>query len=277
MLEIGKMNTLKVVKEVDFGIYLDGGEFGEILMPIRYVPEGTAVDHYLDVFIYLDSEDRIIATSETPYAQVGQFAFLKCIQTTSVGAFLDWGLMKDLLVPFSEQNIEMVEGVRYFVYVYLDPETERIVASGKTNKFLDNTPADYEEGQEVDLIVGTRSELGVKVIINGEHSGLLYHNEVFQELRPGQEVRGYIKKVREDDKIDVSVQQEGYERVIGVAGDILRKLEKSGGYIETNDKSSPEVIKHQFGISKKVFKKAIGSLYKDRLITIEKNGIRLKK
>ena len=277
MLEIGKTNTLKVVKEVDFGLYLDGGESGEILLPTRYIPKGTEVDHYIDVFIYLDSEDRLIATNEVPYAQVGDFAFLKCVATTEYGAFLDWGLMKDLLVPFSEQTVDMVEEVRYFVHVYLDDETQRVVASGKISKFLDNVPADYEEGQEVDLIIGTRTDLGVKVIINETHSGLLYHNEVFEDLRPGQRTKGYIQKLREDDKIDVRLQKEGYEHVVGIAGDILRKLQSNGGYIEATDKSSPEVIKHMFGISKKVFKKAVGALYKDRLISIEAEGIRLKK
>lgn len=277
MIELGKINTLKVVKEVDFGLYLDGGEAGEILLPTRYIDKGTEVDHFIDVFIYSDSEDRLIATNEKPYAQVGEFAFLKCVQTTEFGAFLDWGLMKDLLVPFSEQTTDMVEDVRYFVYVYVDEETDRIVASAKISKFLDNVPAEYEEGEEVDLIIGTRTDLGVKVIVNGEHSALLYHNEVFTELRPGQEVKGYIKKIREDEKLDVTLQKEGYEHVLGIAGDILRKMEKSGGFIEATDKSSPEVIKHMFGISKKVFKKAIGSLYKDRMITIESNGIRLVK
>lgn len=277
MIELGKINTLKVVKEVDFGLYLDGGEAGEILLPTRYIPEGTEVDHFIDVFIYLDSEDRIIATNETPYAQVGDFAFLKCVQCTDFGAFVDWGLMKDLLVPFSEQTTDMVEDVRYFVHIYVDDETDRIVASAKISKFLDNVPAEYEEGEEVDLIIGTRTDLGVKVIVNGIHSALLYHNEVFQELKPGQKIKGYIKKMREDEKIDVSLQPTGYDHVVGVAGDILRKLQASGGYLEATDKSSPEVIKHMFGISKKVFKKAIGALYKDRLIAIEKEGIRLVK
>jgi predicted RNA-binding protein (virulence factor B family) len=277
MVEIGKVNTLKVVKEVDFGLYLDGGEDGEILLPTRYIDEGTEVDHFIDVFIYLDSEDRLIGTNETPLAEVGDFAFLKCAQITEYGAFLDWGLMKDLLCPFSEQTVDMIEGVGYFVFIYVDDETARIVATAKTDKFLDNTPHDYEVGQEVELIIGTRSDLGVKVIVNGEHSGLLYHNEVFEELRPGQKTTGYIKNIREDEKLDVSLQKEGYDRVVGVAGDILRKLESNGGFVEANDKSSPEVIKHMFGISKKVFKKAIGSLYRDRLITIEPNGIRLVK
>jgi predicted RNA-binding protein (virulence factor B family) len=277
MIEIGKTNTLRVVKEVDFGLYLDGGEKGEILLPTRYIPEGTEVDEYIDVFIYLDSEDRIIATNEIPKAEVGDFAYLKVIQNTSFGSFLDWGLMKDLLVPFSEQNLDMIEGLSYFVYVYLDEESERIVASAKTNKFLDNVPPEYEEGEEVDLIIGNRSDLGMKVVINQLHTGLLYHNEIFQVLKPGQKVKGYIKQVRDDDRIDVMLQETGYDRVEGIAGDILRKLEKSQGFVEVNDKSSPDTIKHIFGVSKKAFKKALGALYKDRLIKFEGDGIRLLK
>jgi predicted RNA-binding protein (virulence factor B family) len=277
MVEIGKTNTLRVVKEVDFGLYMDGGDLGEILLPTRYVPEGTEVDHFLDVFIYIDSEDRLICTTLEPNAEVGDFAAMKVVAVTEVGAFLDWGLMKDLLVPFMEQKERMIEGITYLVYVYLDDETERVVASSKIDKYLDNVPADYEEGQEVDLVIGNKTDLGMNVIINGEHLGLIYHNEIFQPIKPGEKVKGYIKKLREDEKIDVALQKEGYERVTGIAGDILRKLEKSGGFVEANDKSSPESIKHMFGVSKKAFKKAIGALYKDRLITIEEKGIRLKK
>ncbi|MEX1002158.1 MAG: S1-like domain-containing RNA-binding protein [Crocinitomicaceae bacterium] len=276
MVEIGKTNTLRVVKEVDFGLYLDGGEEqGEILLPTRYIPEGAEVDHFIDVFIYLDSEDRIIATTEVPYAEVGDFAYLKVAAVNQIGAFLDWGLMKDLLVPFSEQRVEMVEGLSYFVHVYLDTETQRIVASTKTYHFLDNEPANFEEGQEVDLIIGEKSELGVKVVINNTHSGLLYHNEIFQPIQAGQKIKGYIKQLRDDEKIDVSLQPTGYEHIVGVAGDILRKLQAAGGFLEADDKSSPEAIKFMFGISKKVFKKAIGALYKDQLIRFDKGGIRL--
>ena len=266
MVEIGKVNTLRVVKEVDFGLYLDGGEvFGEILLPTRYVLEGTDVDQYIDVFIYLDSEDRIIATTETPLAEVDQFAHLKCVQTTNFGAFLDWGLLKDLFVPFSEQAYDMAAGVTYFVRVYLDKETDRIVASSKTDQFLDNQPHDFQVGDEVDLIIATRTDLGVKVVVNEKFSGLLYHNEIFKPIKPGMRIKGFVQKVREDEKLD------------GVAGDILAKLEKAGGYLEANDKSAPESIKYMFGVSKKVFKKAIGALYRDKIITIEEEGIRLKK
>ncbi len=278
MVEIGKTNTLRIVKEVDFGVYLDGGDqYGEILLPLKYIPSDAEVDHYLDVFIYLDSEDRIIATTEVPFAEIGDFAYLKCVQTTNFGAFLDWGLSKDLFIPFREQAHDMVEGLSYFVRIYLDDETERIVGSSKTNQFLDNSPHDFEENQEVDLIIATGSDLGVKVIINDKYSGLLYHNEIFTNIKPGMKAKGFIKKIREDEKIDVSLQPSGYERVDGIAGDILNKLQRSGGFLEVNDKSTPESIKHVFGVSKKVFKKAIGALYKERIISIEKDGIRLNK
>lgn len=276
MIEIGKANTLRVVKEVDHGLYLDGGdEFGEILLPTRYVSDDMEIDHYVDVFIYNDSEDRIIATTEDPVAEIGDFAYLKCVSVTSFGAFLDWGLSKDLLVPFKEQATEMKEGLSYFVRIYLDEITERIVASSKTSQFLDNEPVPYEEGDKVDLIIGNSTDLGVKVVINKTHSGLLYHNEIFKTIQPGQHLTGYIKKIREDDKIDVQLERPGYQKIDGLAGEILEKLEKSGGFLEVHDKSTPETIKHIFGTSKKNFKKALGALYKERMIVFENNGIRL--
>jgi len=277
MIEIGKINTLKVVKEVDFGLYLDGGdEFGEILLPTRYVADDMEVDHFVDVFIYNDSEDRIIATTDEALAEVDEYAYLKCISVTKFGAFLDWGLAKDLLVPFKEQATEMQEGLSYFVRVYLDEETERVVASSKTRQFLDNEPAEYEEGEQVDLVIGNSTDLGVKVVINDKHSGLLYHNEIFKPLRPGLRMVGYIKKLREDEKIDVTLEKPGYQKIDGLAGEILTKLEQSGGYIEVNDKSTPETIKHIFGTSKKNFKKAVGALYRERMISFKGDGIQLK-
>ncbi len=277
MIEIGKINTLKVVKEVDFGLYLDGGdEFGEILLPTRYVADDMEVDHFVDVFIYNDSEDRIIATTDEALAEVDEYAYLKCISVTKFGAFLDWGLAKDLLVPFKEQATDMQEGLSYFVRVYLDEETERVVASSKTRQFLDNEPAEYEEGEQVDLVIGNSTDLGVKVVINDKHSGLLYHNEIFKPLRPGLRMVGYIKKLREDEKIDVTLEKPGYQKIDGLAGEILTKLEQSGGYIEVNDKSTPETIKRIFGTSKKNFKKAVGALYRERMISFKGDGIELK-
>lgn len=277
MLEIGKTNKLRIVKEVDFGLYLDGGESGEILIPTRYVPKNAKVDDYLDVFIYHDSEDRLIATTETPLAQVDQFAYLKVKQLTQVGAFLEWGLMKDLLVPFREQKTEMFNNTSYLVRVYLDKVSKRIAATTKLDRYIDNVPYDYEEGQEVNLIIWEKTDLGYKVIINEEHTGLLYANEIFTPVHTGMKTKGFIKRLREDEKIDVSLQKQGFVHVDETSQMILEKLKTRGGYIEANDNTSPESIKHMFGISKKVFKKAIGSLYKERLITIEDRGIRLVK
>lgn len=277
MLEIGKTNNLRIVKEVDFGLYLDGGESGEILIPTRYVPKNAKVDEYLNVFIYHDSEDRLIATTETPLAQVDQFAYLKVKQLTQVGAFLEWGLMKDLLVPFREQKYEMFNNTSYLVRVYLDKVSKRIAATTKLDRYIDNVPYDYEEGQEVDLIIWEKTDLGYKVIINEEHTGLLYANEIFTPVHVGMKVKGFIKRLREDEKIDVSLQKQGFVHVDETSQMILEKLKTRGGFIEANDNTSPESIKHMFGISKKVFKKAIGSLYKERLITIEDRGIRLVK
>lgn len=275
MVNIGQMNRLEVLKQVDFGYYLDGGEDGEILIPQKYVPEDIEIGGEIDVFVYPDSEDRLIATTETPLAMVGDFAWLKVKEVNNVGAFLDWGLLKDLLVPYSEQKKEMKPGLSYLVFIYLDDETERVVASTKINLFLDNVPAEYYEGQQVDLIIGNPTDLGFNVIINGLHSGLIYSNEIFQPIKPGEKLKGFVRKIREDEKIDVELQKSGGRHIDDSARIILDKLKSSGGYLEVNDKSSPETIKHVFGISKKVFKKAIGGLYKSRKISIEENGIRL--
>lgn len=275
MVNIGKYNTLEVVKQLDFGIYLDGGEKGEILMPKRYVPANCQIGDKVDVFIYLDSEDRLIATSDKPFATVGEFAFLKVKSVDKIGAFLDWGLMKDLLVPFREQKMKMIAGRKYLVYIYIDSESQRIAATAKIDKFLDNVPPAYEIGQEVDLIIDNETELGYNAIINQLHKGMLYHNELFEYLEPGMQMKGFIKKVREDDKIDLSLYPIGYQRVEGVLQDVLYRLKEAGGYLAVTDKTEAEVIYNTFGMSKKTFKKALGSLYKQRLIVLEENGIRL--
>ncbi len=276
MVEIGKYNVLKVVKDLDFGLYLDGGEeLGEILLPRRYVPVNCTVDTELEVFIYLDSEDRLIATTEMPNAIVGEFAYLKAVSVGKIGAFLDWGLPKDLLVPFREQKANIEKDRSYVVYIYLDDESRRIAASSKIEKFLDNLPPNYEEGQEVELMIYHQSELGYKAIVNGTHTGMLYDNEVFRRLNKGEKVKGYIKKVREDDKIDLALEKPGYGKVDGIAQSILNVLKNSNGFLDITDKSPAEEISKRLGISKKNFKKAVGSLYKQRLINIENDGIRL--
>lgn len=274
MVEIGIINKLRVVKELDFGIYLDGGSDGEILMPKRYVPEGCKPEDVIDAFIYFDSEDRIIATTDIPVAMVGDFALLEAVSTGTIGAFVDWGLAKDLLVPYAEQSHSMEVGTKYMVYIYIDERTRRIVGSTKLDKYLDNVPPTYQYAQEVDLIIASKTDLGYKAIVNKLHWGILYQNEVFQTLQRGQHIKGYIKKVRDDEKIDLVLQRPGYERALTLAETILEKLSKSGGFIEVTDKTNPETIYSMFGVSKKAFKMAIGSLYKSKLIAIEKNGIR---
>jgi len=275
---IGKYNTLRVVKEVDFGVYLDGGEdFGEILLPIRYVPPGLKPEDEIEVFIYLDSEDRVIATTEEPYAQIGEFAYLEVVSVNKTGAFLDWGLMKDLMVPYREQAERMKEGEKYVVYVYLDDESRRIVATSKLNSALDNLMPEYEEGEEVQLMVIDKTDLGYKVAVNNLHSGILYHNELFKPIKIGDKTSGYIKKIREDDKLDVILEKPGYEKIGGLAGEILEKLKEKDGFLPVYDKSPAELIYKLFGTSKKNFKKAIGTLYKQRIISIEDEGIKLIK
>lgn len=275
MAEIGLINKLEVVKTVDFGVYLDGGPQGEILLPKRYVPEECQPGDEVDVFIYLDSEDRLVATTETPKAMVGEFAMLRVVSTTPIGAFMDWGLQKDLLVPFREQQFPMEEGRNYLVFVYLDHETQRIVGSSKLDKFIDNLPVDYEPGEEVDLIIASKTDLGYKAIIDNSHWGLIFKNEVFQPLKQGDKLKGYIKNIRPDEKIDLILQQPGYEKIDSIAQGVLDKLKEAGNFLPANDKTSPDEISKMFGISKKNFKKAIGSLYKQRLIIIEDEGIRL--
>jgi predicted RNA-binding protein (virulence factor B family) len=275
MAEIGKINNLKIVKEVDFGIYLDGGEHGEILLPSRYVPENCKVDEFLSVFIYLDSEDRFIATTEKPYAMVGDFALLKVVSVGSVGVFLDWGLPKDLMVPFREQFPNMEEGKSYMVRVYVDKKSNRIAATTRLDRYLDNEPACFQAGEEVELLICNQTDIGYKTIINNTHWGVLYSNEVFQPLKSGQVTKGYIKKVRDDTKIDLSLHKPGYEKVDDITETILNVLKQKGGFLPVTDKSSPETIYKLFGVSKKTYKKAIGAIYKKKLITIESDGIKM--
>lgn len=271
---IGQFNRLIVTQRKDFGVILDGRNLGNLLLPNRYVPEDTQLGDEVDVFIYADSEDQLIATTQSPKALVGQVAFLETVSVDYYGAFMDWGLMKDLLVPFNEQICEMSVGRRYLVYVYIEPDTHRIAGSAKINQFLDLTPANYEENEAVDLIIYEESELGYKAIINHQHIGLLYRNEVFRELTRGQTVKGYIKKQREDGKVDLSLRKPGYQGTDALAAKILKRIEKADGFLPITDKSAPEIIYDTFGVSKKRYKMAVGSLYKQRLVILEKEGIR---
>ena len=276
MVEIGKLNRMKVVKAVDFGLYLDGGDKGEILLPIRYVPKNCAVGDKIEVFIYCDSEDRLIATTEKPYVMAGEFACLKVVAVTQNGAFLDWGLPKDLLVPFSEQEHKMEEGKRYVVGVYVDEASDRIVASARLDDFLyDESEDDFEVGEEVSLFVANKSDLGYKLIVNNSHWGLLHHQEVVRDLKRGEKLTGFIKNIREDGKIDLCLHMLASEKTGDVSDMIVRLLRKEGGFITVTDKSPPEEIRALFGVSKGNFKKAVGALYKKRIITIEEGGIRL--
>ena len=276
MIEIGKVNSLKVVKEVDFGLYLDGDAMGEILLPIRYVPRDAVIGDELDVFIYRDSEDRIIATTERPYAVVGEFACLKVVSVSRAGAFLDWGLSKDLLVPYAEQKPKMEEGKRYVVGIYLDDTSNRIVASARLDDMLyDESEDDFEEGEAVSLFVANKTELGYKMIVNNSHWGLLHFSEAVRDLKRGEKLQGYIQHIREDGKIDLCLHQLPSEKTDDVSDIIMKQLRKESGYLPVTDKSDPEEIKVLFGVSKSRFKKAIGALYKKKIITLEDDGIHL--
>ena len=275
MVKIGRINRLAVKRMHDYGAHLDGGEAGNILMPKKHVPEKCEPGDEVEVFVYLNKENRLRATTEKPYATVGQFAKLRVVANTSSGSFLDWGLQKDLLVPKKEQHARMDKGKAYVVFVFIDEKTNRISASAKLDKFLSLQPPDYEEGQEVDLIIYDQTDLGYKAVVNNSHGGMVFKNEVFQRLDIGQQLKGYIKKIRQDGKIDLSLQQSGYQKVDDISRAVLRTIKDHGGRITVTDKSPPEDIYALFGVSKKTFKKAIGALYKKRLITIGANGIKL--
>lgn len=275
MAHIGMYNTLKVNRETDNGFYLDAGDLGEILMPAKFITPEIRESGQATVFIYSDSEDRLVATTETPLAKAGEFAFLKVISVNKTGAFLDWGLPKDLLVPFNEQKTRLAEGKKYLVHVYVDLNTRRMAASAKVDKFLDNTPPEYAHGEEVDLLIASESDIGYKAIINNKHWGVVYKNQIFRPIFPGDRLKGYINKIREDDKIDLLLEKPGYGKIDSISEEILETIVQNRGFIAVTDKTSPDVITSLFGISKKNFKKAIGNLYKLQLIVIEKDGIRL--
>jgi predicted RNA-binding protein (virulence factor B family) len=274
MAEIGRINKLTVTRTRDYGAHLDGGKSGDILLPKRYVPKNCKPGDTVEVFIYVNKEGRLRASAQKPYATVGQFAKLRVAANTPSGAFLDWGLQKDLLVPKREQLTRMEQGKSYFVYIFLD-EKNRIAASARLDKFLGQEPPEYNEGEEVDLIIFDKTDMGYKAVVNSTHWGMIYKNEVFQTLSMGQELKGYIKKIREDHKIDLLLQKTGYQRVDDISRAVLKTIKDQGGRIAVTDKSPPEEIYALFGISKKTFKKAIGALYKKRIITMDTNGIKL--
>ena len=275
MAQIGRINKLTIKRTRDYGVHLDGGESGDILLPISEVPEGCQAGDEVVVFVYQDKRERLRATTKKPKATVGQFARLWVKANASSGTYLDWGLQKDLFVPKSEQLVKMEKGRSYGVFVFLDPKTNRITASAKLDKFLSGEPLNYKEGEEVDLIIYDQTDLGYKALVNHAHGGMVYKNEVFQKLHIGQQLQGFIKKIREDHKIDLSLQRSGYQGVDDISRTMLKTIKDHGGRIAVTDKSPPEEIYALFGVSKKIFKKAIGALYKKRLITIDPKGIRL--
>ncbi|MDD3815063.1 MAG: type I-B CRISPR-associated protein Cas8b1/Cst1 [Desulfocapsaceae bacterium] len=275
MAQIGRMNKLKVKSTRDYGVHLEGGELGDILLKSRYVPEDCKPGDEIEVFVYVDREDHLRATTQRPKATVGQFVLLQVVENSASGSYLDWGLELDLFVPKSEQLERMEEGQSYIVYVVLDETNNRIMASSKVDKFLSQQPPDYAQGEEVDLLIFDRTDLGYRAVVNQVHGGMLYENEVFQELFYGQQLKGYIKKIREDLKIDLSLQPQGYQGVDNVSQAILQTIKEHGGSMAVSDKSQPEEIYSLFGVSKKIFKKAIGALYKKRLISIDASGIKL--
>lgn len=275
MIKLGEYNNLEIIREVDFGVYLTDGEV-DVLLPMKWVPEGAREGDSVDVFIFRDSEDRLIATTVEPYALANTFAFLEVKQVNETGAFLDWGIDKDLMVPFREQANKMQAGRSYIVYVYVDEETNRLAASSKLNKFFEQEQIDLQEDDVVDLLIYAETELGYNAIINNLYRGLIYKNEVYERVRVGDKVRGFVKAVREDNKIDLRLQKSGFELVDNTKWRLLDLLKNNKGFLPLSDNSTPEEIKEHLQVSKKAFKKAVGALYKERLIEISDKGITLK-
>ena len=275
MLRIGEFNKLRAVRDTSVGYFLSDDEGREVLLPNKYVPMDLEVDGEVDVFLYKDSEDRLIATDLMPKIKLNEFAYLKVVETNNVGAFLDWGLEKHLLVPYRQQKVDMEEGRSYVVYMYLDKASGRLAASAKLESFLNNRTLTVEEKDEVDLLVFQKTDLGYGVIINGVHKGLIYNDEVFRPLPIGTSIKGFVKKIREENLIDISLQQQGVANIKPAATIIFEALEKNKGFLGITDKSQPEVIYDTLKMSKKSFKKAVGLLYKERKIRLESDGIYL--
>ncbi|GAB2770733.1 CvfB family protein [Salinimicrobium soli] len=276
MLAIGEYHTLKIDRDTEPGLFLKDDDENEVLLPNKYKPESFELGDEIEVFVYLDHEERPVATTLKPFVKLDEFGYLKCVEVSDIGAFMDWGLEKHLFVPFKEQASKMRKGDRYLVFCYLDELTGRLAGSSKVNNFLDNSELTVEPFEKVNLIVSNPTDLGWNVIINELHQGLLYNAEVFQNLHTGDRLEGYIKKTRPDGKIDVTLQRPGYRSIEPNAQEILSLLEVKGGFLPLTDKSSPEEIQEQLHMSKKSFKRAIGSLYKQRIVDLKDNGIYLK-
>jgi predicted RNA-binding protein (virulence factor B family) len=275
VIQLGEYNQLEILRKADQGLYLDAGEEGEILLPKRYVNRQMKIGDTIEVFVYLDQDERLTATTEKPLAKVGDFAHLEVAWVNEYGAFLSWGLMKDLFCPFREQKMRMVKGQKYIVHVHIDEESYRIMASAKVEHFLSEEKPPYAVGDEVNLLVWQKTELGFKVIIDNKFAGLIYDDQVFRQLYTGDRVKGYIKAVRPDGKIDVSLQPSGYQHTLSFADELLEYLQSHGGKCHLGDKSDAQAIYDTFGVSKRVFKQALGDLYKRHLVTLEPNAVKL--
>ncbi|SDX40041.1 CvfB family protein [Aequorivita viscosa] len=276
MIKLGEYNTLTILRETEPGLYLGDEEDNVVLLPHKYKPEEYEIDDELTVFVYLDNEERPIATTLDPFLQLNTFGYLHCSAVTEYGAFMDWGLEKQLFVPFKEQARPMKQGSWYIVYLYLDEKTNRLVGSSKTNRFLQNENLTVEAYEEVEILVTHITEKGANAIINGIHKGLIYLEDIFEDIRSGDKIKAYVKNIREDNKIDLVLQRPGYRSIEPNANFIREELEAAGGFLPLHDKSDPDTIKNQLGMSKKSFKKAIGTLYKDKQIVIKEDGIELK-
>ena len=276
MIEIGRFNRLKILRYTNPGLFLGDAEDNEVLLPNRYVPNDFEIDDFLDVFVYLDNEERLVAVTDIPYIQKGEFALLRCNAVNQYGAFLDWGMLKELFCPFKEQAYKMIKGGWYLVHCYLDEKTHRLVASSKTNRFLDNSELKVKLYDEVDLIVSHPSEIGMNVIVNKCHLGLVFKDAIFKDLSVGDNLKGMVKKIRAGNKIDISLQKIGYRNIEPTANALLSLIQDHNGYLNITDKSSPEVIKSVVQMSKKSFKKAVGALFKKRLIRLTPEGIYLE-
>ncbi|PKG52822.1 MULTISPECIES: S1 RNA-binding domain-containing protein [Olleya] len=277
MIQIGEFNTLEILRDTEPGLFLGDADNNEVLLPNRYVPEHFEIGDKIEVFVYLDNDERIIATTTEPFIINGEFAVLRCNEVSNFGAFLDFGLVKELFCPFKEQAFPMKKGGWYLVRCYLDDVTERLVASSKTNQFLDNKELTVAQFDQVDIIVSHPSDLGMNVIVNNIHTGLIYKDSIFQDLSVGDKLKGIVKKVRPGNKLDIGLGEIGYRNIEPNADKIMQELTDSNGFLAVTDKSSPEKIKDLLQMSKKTFKKAIGTLYRQKLVELKPDGIYLKK
>ena len=275
MIKLGDYNTLKIVKSVDFGLYLDGGNAGEILLPTRYVPKNAKIGDELEVFIYLDQDEKLVATTLHPLAKVGDIACLEVAWVNEYGAFLNWGLMKDLFCPFREQKMRMQKGYHYVVYIKEDEESHRLIATAKVDKYLYSDRPPYKHGDAVDILIWQKTDLGFKAIVDNHYQGLIYEDQIFQPLHTGDRMTAYVDHIRQDDKIDITLQPTGRRQTEEFSEVLLRYLQENEGHCDLGDKSPSELIADRFKVSKKVYKKAVGDLYRRRLITISDNGIDL--